>query len=267
MTDSVQVPRTDPRSASLLDQRDRFEQEDDAVSNPWRTRAIPLAVGIAVVTIIAVVIKYFPSGDEMPPPRRIQEVTVVKLVPPPPPPPPPPKPREEKMIEQTPVKQEFREETPVETPKDAPRPKDAPKSDEPPPGPLALDAKATGPGDSFNLGGKPGGHGLIGGGGGGGNGGGGGSRWGWYASIVQQQLESALRTNAKTRNVVMQLQVRMWVDASGRISRVQLVSSTGNPEIDSAIRNEVLPGITFREPPPKDMPMPVVARISARRPT
>jgi protein TonB len=65
----------------------------------------------------------------------------------------------------------------------------------------------------------------------------------------------------------MQLQVRLWVDASGHVSRSQVVSSTGNAEIDAAIRNEVLPGITLREPPPKDMPMPIMARISERRPS
>lgn len=203
------------------------------------------------------------SRDDMPPPRKVQELKVVTILSPPPPPPPPPKPVEQKMIEQTPVKQEIREEVPVEKPQDAPKPKDLPK-DEPPPGPLALDSKAEGPGDSFNLGGKPGGRGILGGGGGGG---GGSSRFGWYASIVQQQVAAALRANPKTRSAVMQLQVRLWADGSGRINRVQLVSSSGNAEIDNAIRNEVLTGITLREPPPKDMPMPIVARISARRPT
>jgi TonB family protein len=111
---------------------------------------------------------------------------------------------------------------------------------------------------------------VFGGGGGrgslGGNGGGGGgSRWGWYASIVQSQIEAALRANPKTRHAVMQFQVRLWSDASGRVSRVQLVSSTGNSELDAAVRDEVLSGLTLREPPPKDMPMPIVTRVTARK--
>lgn len=161
------------------------------------------------------------------------------------------------MIEQPQMTEpEIKEEAKVEEPKEAP----ADANDEPPPGPLGLDQDAQGPGDQFNLVGRPGGRGLLGGGGGG-------SRWGWYASIVQQQIESALRANAKTRNVVMQVQIRLWADGSGRVTRVQLVSSTGDPEIDAAIRGEVLAGITLREPPPNDMPMPMVARITARRPS
>ncbi len=218
-------------------------------------------IGVVLLALMGTAVVLFLSGDDTPPPRQVRELTIVTIQPPPPPPPPPPpKPPEQKMIEQPKMTEpEIKEEMPVEKPKDAP-PKDA-KNDEPPPGPLALAAKAQGPGDLFNLGGNPGGRGLLGGGGGGG------SRWGWYVSIVQQQIETALRGNAKTRNAVMQMQVRFWADSSGRVTRVQIVSSGGSPEVDAAIRDEVLPGIVLREPPPKDMPMPMVAKLSARRPS
>lgn len=197
--------------------------------------------------------------DDMPPPRQVRELTIVNIVPPPPPPPPPPqKMLEQKMIEQPKMaEQEFREDKPLEKPKDEPV-KDA-KNDEPP-GPLSLDAKAVGPGDLFNLGGKPGGNPY-------GGGGGGGSRWGWYASIVQSQIESALRANSRTRKAVMQVQIRLWADGSGRVNRVQLASSTGDAELDAIIRNEVLGSLMLREPPPRDMPMPMVTRVTARRPS
>jgi hypothetical protein len=45
------------------------------------------------------------------------------------------------------------------------------------------------------------------------------------------------------------------------------VSSTGDAELDAIIRDEVLGGLTLREPPPKDMPMPVVTRVTERRPS
>jgi len=253
--------------------REPFENEDGRFADQqpggsfvgsglWR-RVAGLLIGVAAIGLIVSAIRLIVSGDDIPPPKKVHEITLLKIAPPPAPPPPPPKPPEEKMIEQTPVRQEIPEEKPVDRPRDRPKIDDK-KADEPPPGPLALDAKATGPGDSFNLGGRPGGQGLLGGGGGGG---GGGSRWGWYASIVQKQIEAALRANAKTRNAVLQVQIRLWADASGRISRIQLMSTTGNPQIDAAIRNEVLSGVMLREPPPKDMPMPMVARITLRRPT
>ena len=194
----------------------------------------------------------------MPPPRQVRELTVVNIVPPPPPPPPPPPMPEQKMVEQPKMAEpEFKEEKPVDKPKDEPV-KDA-KNDEPP-GPLSLDAKAVGPGDLFNLGSKVGGSPY-------GGGGGGGSRWGWYASIVQAQIETALRANSRTRNAAMQVQVRLWADASGRVNRIQLVSSTGDAELDAVIRNDVLGSLVLREPPPKDMPMPMVTRVTARRPS
>ncbi len=98
-------------------------------------------------------------------------------------------------------------------------------------------------------------------------GGGGGSKWGWYAAIVTQQIDSALRANPKTRGMVVQTEIRLWADASGRITRVQLGASTGDPEIDAVIRDQVLGGIVLREPPPRDMPMPLVTRVTAHRPT
>jgi protein TonB len=44
------------------------------------------------------------------------------------------------------------------------------------------------------------------------------------------------------------------------------MSSTGDAELDAIIRNEVLGSLTLREPPPKDMPMPMVTRVTERRP-
>jgi periplasmic protein TonB len=219
-----------------------------------------LLYGAASLLLLAVFggVAYFLLGkDDLPPPQLVRpELRIVNVTPPPPPPPPPPP--QQKMIEQPKMaEQEFKEDKPLEKPKDEPV-KDA-KNDQPP-GPLSLDAKPTGPGDLFNLGGKPGGSPY-------GGGGGGGSRWGWYASIVTGQLEAALRENPRTRNSVMQIQVSIWADSSGRINRVQLGSSTGDAELDGIIRNQVLGSVVLREPPPKDMPMPVVTRVTARRPS
>lgn len=217
------------------------------------------AVLAAVVLVVAGVLYFFLHHDDMPPPRQVRELTIVNIVPPPPPPPPPPPQQlpEPKMIEQPKMAQpEIKEEKPVEKPKDAPA-KDV-KNDEPP-GPLALDAKSVGPGDIFNLAGKPGGNPY--------GPGGAGSRWGWYASIVQAQIEAALRANARTRNAVLRIEVRLWADSSGHVSRVQIASSTGDAGLDAVIRNDVLGSLVLREPPPKDMPMPIVTRVIARRPS
>ncbi|MDQ8728089.1 TonB C-terminal domain-containing protein [Bradyrhizobium sp. LHD-71] len=239
-----------------------MEQEASALRRFARRYGAATGAGVGGVALVAVLVIFFVIGDDAPPPRKVQDFTIVNVVPPPPPPPPPPpeqKLPEPEMIEQQPITEpEIKEEAKVEEPKDAPP--DAP-SDEPPPGPLGLDQAAEGPGDNFNLAGRPGGRGLLGGGGGGG------SKWGYYAAMVQQQIEAAVRAHPKTRNSVARVEVRLWADATGRVTRVQIVSSTADAEIDAVIRGEVLASLALRDRPPSDMPMPIVTRITLRRPS
>ncbi|WP_371424495.1 TonB C-terminal domain-containing protein [Tardiphaga sp.] len=195
------------------------------------------------------------GGSDVPPPKLVREMTVVNIVPPPPPPPPPP----EKMIEKPKEIEEPKmvdkpiEETPVEKPVDDPV-KDA--KNEEPPGPLALDAKATAPSDLFNLGSKVGGSPY-------GGRGGGGSRWGWYDAMVTRQVKDALEANPTVKKISMKSVIRIWINKqTGRIERVELEKSTGNAEVDAAIKSEVLGKMTLREPPPNDMPMPMVTRVT-----
>ena len=147
---------------------------------------------------------------------------------------------------------------PVNEPEDKPEPKPA---NEPPD--IGTSVKGDGPADGFGLSGR-GGNGRI---GGTGNGGGQRSRWGWYAGQVQGRIAEGLRQNKKTRSArISGVQVRVWPDAAGRITRAQLAGSTGDAAVDAAIRNEVLTGLQLQEPPPQGMPTPIVLRLSARRP-
>lgn len=205
--------------------------------------------------------------DKKAPPRLPPELTMVSIkLPPPPPPPPQPKPKEEpkeeekkeeKMIEQP--KMEEPEEKPDEPP---------PKADEPPQAPIGTGIVGNGPGDGFGLGygsgmGGNGTGGLI---GGNGTGGRRGSRWGWYAGQVQSAIADALRRDRRTRAASLSVHARIWADSTGRITRAQISGSTGNPSLDSAIRNEILTGLQLQEAPPQDMPMPINLRLTARKP-
>jgi TonB family protein len=232
------------------------EAEEDALEGDGqsflRRHGPAIGVGFGSVLVGVGLLAVFLS-DDTPPTRRVQDFTIVNVVPPPPPPPPPeqqPQPEEQEMIEQPKLQeQEIKEEL-----KEEKVDSEDPSNDLPPSEIAGLGEAGDGPGDaSFGAG-----NGL---GRGSGNSG---TRWGWYATIVQQQLEAAIRNNPKTRNAMMQVKVRVWADRTGRISRVQLDSSSGDPEVDAAIRSE-LPSIALREPPPSDMPMPIVTRITARR--
>ncbi len=205
-----------------------------------------LVVGGLVLVAIALAAFFLSRGDDRPV-QRLQQFTMVRLAPPPPPPPPPPQQQVvPKMIEQ-----------PHMTTPEMIKPEhvDASKPNAPAKGPVGLDDKGTGPGDSFNLAGNPGGNGIL-------EGGGGGSRWGWYASIVQDQIAEALRLNPKTRDARFRVEIRLWSDATGRVARVALVTSTGDPALDTTITRDVLQGLQIRQPPPSDMPMPIVMRVT-----
>jgi len=199
---------------------------------------IAIIVTAVVIAGIVVVAKLASSGGS----AKHDTLTLVSVAPPPPQPvmtPPPPPPQEEQKIDEPMIKEEA--------------PKEAPPKDEPP-----LGTNIKGPGsDSFGLGSNPG-NGRI--------GGGDGSKWGWYASQVQSRIQQALQQNRKTRTASMNVNVRVWADPNGRISRAQLAGSTGDSSLDNALRDEVLTGLQLPEPPPAGMPAPIVLRVSARRP-
>jgi TonB family protein len=188
---------------------------------------------------------------------RSDEMEMVRLPPLPPPPPPKPQPTppplqtpppeqapDQKMVEQAPVQ---------DVPKEAPK---APAA----PAPLGTSISGPGGGPDLGLGG-----GLGGGGGYGPGGGGGGSKYGWYASEVQSRVADALRNNPRTRSASMKIVVRIWPDSTGRVSKAHIQGSTGDPTLDSAL-NDILVGMQLNDPPPSDMPLPIVMRLTALRP-
>lgn len=219
-----------------------------------------LVIGIMLaVVLLCGVVSFLTSGGKSSRPSAKKSDMVMITLPPPPPPPPPPKveppppkdeppPDKEQMVEQEPV------------------PDDEPPPDNSPPEALPTEDLGTGiAGNGPDMGlshAGSGGTGKIGGAGKRG----GGSRFGWYAAKVQSSIADALRRNPATKSATMTLQIRVWPDANGRITRAQLVGTTGNPAVDQAIKEQVLTGLQLPEAPPADMPTPIVLRISARKP-
>ena len=225
------------------------DEEEDERSFFQRYR---LAMGIVLVALAGVgVVGYKAFSGHGAATYKPPELTVVKIQLPPPPPPPPPQtpppPQEQKMIEQTPIEHEDKPE---------PKPVDEPPS-------ATTGVVGNGPPDGFGLGGGRGGSGAL----GNRSNGAGNSKWGWYAGQVQTKIGEALRAHRKTRNASINgLQVRIWSDSTGRITRAQLANSTGDQAVDDAIKNEILGSLQLREAPPQGMPMPIVLRLNARRP-
>lgn len=223
-----------------------MDWDDDEPSRPQQTfiKRHPLLLGLGAVLLVSAVVmivKLATSGGGS---SRRDNIMMVSLPPPPPPPPqntPPPPPPQDQKTEQPMIKEDA--------PKEAEPPKPAPQ--------LGTGIKGNGP-DGFGLGTH--GNGMI-----GGSNNSKGTKWAGYASQVQARLEQALRSNRKTRSASLNVNVRIWPDDTGHVTRAQLSGSTGDPSLDTAIRDEVLGSLQLAPPPP-DMPKPITLRLAARRP-
>lgn len=236
-----------------------MEEDDDDIGFFARYRL--LIIGISMVVVAAGAWFAF-SGKSEPKKRPTSSMVNISIPPPPPPTPPPtpiPTPPPQDPIEQpvNPDTPEFVEETQPDSP---PEPQDAQPAES-----LGSNIQGDGPADGFGLSGR-GGTGLIGGGGIGRGTGGTGSKFGAYAGQVQRAVADALRTHKKIKTASLTIEVRVWADTTGRITRVRLAQSTGDPELDRAISEEALANLQLPDVPPADMPMPIVMRITAKRP-
>lgn len=144
-----------------------------------------------------------------------------------------------------------------------PPPDKAPTPDEPP-SDLTTNLKGDGP-NSFGLSQGPGtgmGGGKIGGTGTGGAG----SKWGRYNSGLGRSIKAALENHSSTKSASFPpVRVSLWIGPTGRITRARVMDSTGQPDLDRIIADQVLPGTQY-EPQPEGMPSPIILRINARKP-
>ena len=209
----------------------------------WRPA---LVVGIGLLLVCALIwmaIKEFAVPDKGKKKRVIQEISLVK---PPPPPPPPPK----KLVE--PPKPEIEEKIkPDPSPEPEKQAEKLPDSGIPkgPDGGMATDIRAgTGKG-------------VIGEGGGEG---GSGSRFAWYGALVKERIQEAVARDKKLREADYRIMVSVWINASGTVTRAELIGSTGDAEVDSGLKVALRNLAPLREGAPGDMPQPIKLRITAR---
>ena len=228
----------------------KYDQSDFSEKRTFMGRFGFAIGGLVLVGIVVAVFSQLLSGPKGPPPRKQQEMVMIKPPPPPPatPPPPPPPPQDA-------PKQEMMEQTPVDEAEAKPEPAEAPSAA------IGTNITGNGPADGFGLGSNKGG----------GFGGGNGKRanrsqFGWYANQVIKSFSEVLSRNPRTQNASFAIKARIWADAGGRVTRARLAESTGDQSLDAAIKNEILTGFQLQEPPPEGMPMPIVMRLTARRP-
>ncbi|WP_454735805.1 energy transducer TonB [Cupriavidus necator] len=217
----------------------------------WR-RWGGLLTGALVFAALASLIWYLLSDTAAT--RREAPATPTLVLPPPPPPPPEP----EKLPEPEPVKPEVVEPEPRPA-----EPAEAPQDDSPPSpsqdlgDPVTIDGAAQAGTDAF---------GIQAGGGGGMTGGGGGLGSRSYSAYVSSALQQAFVRDQRTRQLAFEdIRIELWLDAEGRVTRVQLVSGSGNAGTDEAVLAMVR---DFRadERPPASLRFPMRMSIKGRRP-
>lgn len=226
---------------------ERFEYRTASRGREW-LRASLVVLAIVVALALLVYGGWRLAKDAGAPKRRqVQQISLVKPPLPPRPPPEPERPKEE-------IKEPIKQPEPEEQPKDdAP----APAQD------LGLDAKGGAGSDGFGLVGRPGGRDIttIGKGSGTGTGRANGA---FYASQLQGEIQAALNRDDRLRAAEYRALVRLWLDAQGKVTRVELAGSTGDAELDRRLR-EALEETKKLRPPPQGVAQPIRLELVARR--
>lgn len=200
-----------------------------------------VVLGVAALTISFM--RDFLNAPATPPKKGPQQITLIQ------PPPPPPK------IEEKPPEPEIEEEVKLEEPiPEDPLPEEA--NDEPPPGAdLGVDAEGGAGGDGFGLIGRKGGRGLL---------AGSGDPFAYYGSQLSRRIEDALLDVDELRRRGYSVNLAVWIGDDGRVTRVQLVRSTGDRETDALMQQAIMGAQSVAQAPPPGMPQPIRLRVSSR---
>lgn len=215
----------------------------------WPRRIARFAIGMILVCGLGTATYFLIIGMAKTEKKVVRMMTRITL--PPPTPPPPPKPPVPQKTAETPKLQEPRiaDKQPDKAP---------PKPQQPKPAVAPLTAEAGTGSNPYGLGVGDGSGNVIGGGEGGGEKG----SYRIYSRIVSADVQSALKREDKLRFARFVADLRIWLDHAGRVTRVQMMGTSGDPAIDAAVARSVS-GLAMREPPPKDMPQPILLRTKA----
>ena len=183
------------------------------------------------------------------------QVTTVIPLPPPPPPPPKEKPPPEKVPQDV--------KTPVDKPTETPKPAESPKPSDNQPKQMTMDAPAQAGTDNF---------GIAAGDGSGMAGSGGGGSFGntTYRQYLGYQLQGAVERDKQVQasggGARFNVNLNIWMDPAGRITKVTIAQSTGDSKLDDAVVGAVESLGKVDEPPPPRAAYPVLVKLHGRSP-
>nr|WKF56247.1 hypothetical protein HUO10_000697 [Paraburkholderia busanensis] len=212
----------------------------------------PVLIVVALVGLAALIWHFASDTAGV---KRVSAPQVTTVIPlPPPPPPPPQKPPPEK------VKEEVK--TPLDKPTVAPRPSEAPRPSDNQPRQMTMNAPAQAGTDSFNIGAGDG-SGMAGSAGGG--------RFGnaSYAQYMVYVLQRAIEQDKAVQDAGgarFTGSLNLWMEPSGRITKVTVAQSTGDEKLDAAVVASIEALGKVDEAPPPATAYPVLVKLQGRKP-
>ena len=241
--------------AVSLPHRERRGHASLHTRRAWLIRLLVLAVAVGA----GLYARRHLLSDNAHPHNRVQRIALVN--PQRAAPPKEDKPKEEPPKEMEVQKPQLSLDEPVEA---------APAGEKPRDDQLGVDADGEGAGDGFGLMAKRGGRDIttLGAGGEGGRGTGVGGNvgrfnLGVYGGLVRQRLQQELAAVPALRQQDYVAEASLWIDARGRIERVELPRGSGLADIDAALRDAFAKMPQLPEPP-AGMPQPLRLRVTAR---
>lgn len=202
----------------------------------WLSYVLPVAVMLALLAAGAYLLHDM-LGSKGGKPKRPPKISLLPDKPPPPPPP-----KEEKKPE-PPERKEVKVETPQEPQPQAqnePLKMEGAAGD----GPSPFAAGTVTRENDFNTGAR--------------------LSFAFYTNHLQRYLQEELAKNKRLRATDYRVMVRVWLARDGGVQRVELAGSSGDAEVDAAVRSALGAIAAVKEPPPENMPQPVKLRISNR---
>ncbi|MBM7333300.1 MAG: energy transducer TonB [Alcanivorax sp.] len=212
--------------------------------------AWPPAVLLALVVLGVLLWRW--ANDSAGVQRQVPKPDMIVPLPPPPPPPEEqtePEPEPEDVVEPEPV--------PEPTPVEEPTPEEQPSPSQDLSEAMQIDGEAQAGGDAFNIAAGSG-SGRGGSGAGVGN-----ATYGQYLSYAFQRR---LREDRDIRHLSYRLEVNLWLDPDGRVTRVQVLESSGDEDVDRRIVAALRELEPLDQKPPASLTLPVHMSLQGRRP-
>lgn len=208
------------------------------------------AIGVIAVVLLGVLIWHF-AGSTVGVRREAPRIATITPLPPPPPPP------KEKPPEPKKVEEDIK---PVDKPQDVPqKPVDAPKPSNDLARNVTMNADAQAGSDAFNIGAGDGG-GMV------GSGGGTGSGTGSYDQYLGYAIQQAVQRDGRVNRLAFDVRADIWLDADGKLTRAELVGSSGNADTDQALLDALRTMPHIDVAPPSSLHFPLRVAIRGKRP-